>query len=154
AETLSEIRFAPAPDEDGRETNFIFSVHAVSRIEVIGRVDEFLISCTSGTGSILFFDRQPVDRNAPIEEFSVRVTARQLTAAARVYVGHARLIPVQFFADMARQWSGWRGELVWESLESELQLRSSFDRCGHVSIYIRLRRGWKPEWEIQSTEMT
>jgi len=56
------------------------------------------------------------------------------------------------FADMARQWSGWSGELVWESLEGELSIRCSRDRVGHIFFRVELRSGPMPEdWRVVAT---
>ena len=52
---------------------------------------------------------------------------------------------IDFFADLARHWRGWRGERVYESLEGELRLIATYDR--HVQITATLRQstvenGW------------
>jgi hypothetical protein len=76
-------------------------------------LDEFLIQSAAGSGGLLFYDRSPVDRALPINGFWVRVTDHNLSAAGQVYAGYAPSHPAPLFADMARQWSRWRGELVW-----------------------------------------
>ena len=59
------------------------------------------------------------------------------------------------FDHMARQWSGWAGELAWEALEGELGLRCSHDGLGHVAIRAILRSGhMTDDWQVEATVMT
>jgi hypothetical protein len=67
-------------------------------------------------------------------------------------VGYVPSSPALLFADMARQWAGWPGALVWESLEGELALRCSHDGLGHIAIRAELRSGTIPEdWCVEAT---
>jgi hypothetical protein len=118
-------------------------------------VDEFLISNAAGTGGLLFFDRSPFDPAEPIGSFWVRITGHNVSASGSVYAGYAPSHPALLFADMARQWSGWTGDLKWESLEGELILRCSHDGLGHISIRTELCSGHMPEdWRVAATVTT
>jgi Family of unknown function (DUF6228) len=118
-------------------------------------LDEFLIPSASGAGYLLFFNRLPDDRKEPIGSFSVRVTDHNLSAVTGVYAGYVHSNPVKLFADMARQWRGWKGELSWSSLDSEMTLACSRDRLGHVAIRVRLRPRHMPyDWQVEATVMT
>jgi Family of unknown function (DUF6228) len=75
-------------------------------------LEEFLIANAAGMGGLLFYDRTPADRAEPINGFSVRVTGHDLAAAVQVYAGYGSSHPGPLFADMARQWAGWSGDLV------------------------------------------
>ena len=115
-------------------------------------MDEFLIPSAAGDGGLLFFQRAPPDPSMPIDGFWVRVTDHNLSAEAQVYAGYAPSHPGPLFADMARQWAGWSGELVWQSLEGELTIRCSRDRVGHIFIRVELRSGQMPEdWRVVAT---
>jgi hypothetical protein len=119
-------------------------------------VDEFLVLSADGIARLLFFDRQPRDRDQPIEEYSVKVTAPNLSAEASVYAGYAHSHPAPLFAEMAARWRGWERELEWESLESELSLQCRHDRRGHIRIAVRLgsRMGaWEFSWEVKAAVM-
>jgi hypothetical protein len=117
-------------------------------------LEEFLIPSASGSGGLLFFDRSPRDPTEPISGYWVRVSDHDLTATGQVYVGYAGSTPVPLFADMARQWSGWSGELVWQSLEREFELRCSRDRVGHIFIRVELRSGQvSDDWRVVATVM-
>ncbi len=103
-------------------------------------MDTFLLRCTSGRGSFEFFDRFPADPDFPIERFWLRVSAPDFVVAIEVDSfnnGH----PAPWFAEMAARWRGWPGELLWESLEGEIRLRSTQDRAGHVSLMADLHFG-------------
>jgi hypothetical protein len=125
------------------------------RLTKENRLDEFLIPSSAGAGSLLFFNRLPVDRKQPLEDFSVRLTDHNLSAVATVYAGYIHSNPVELFADMAKQWHGWKGELCWSSLEEEMALCCSRDRLGHVAIRVHLRPGHMPyDWRVEATVMT
>jgi hypothetical protein len=118
-------------------------------------LDEFLIPSAAGTGGLLFFQRSPPDPTKPIDGFWARVTDQNLSAAIPVYAGYAPSHPAPLFADMARQWAGWSGELTWESLEGELAIRCTRDCVGHIFIRIELRSGQMPEdWRVVATILT
>jgi hypothetical protein len=118
-------------------------------------LDEFLIPNAVLGGGLLFYDRSPHDRTQAIEGFWVRVTEPNLSAAIWVYAGYSPSHPVPLFLDMARQWSGWSGELVWQSLEGEFTMRCSRDRLGHISIQVEMRSGHMPDdWRLLATIMT
>jgi hypothetical protein len=117
-------------------------------------LESFVIHSASQDGNLEFFNRLPVDKSRPIEEFSVRITQEDLFALARVWGGYTHGHPASLFADMASQWAGWQGELEWKSLEGEMTLRCAHDSLGHISIRTKLRSGpmdW--DWVVQSTTM-
>jgi hypothetical protein len=117
-------------------------------------LDEFLIQSAAGAASLLFYDRTPADRGQPVAEFQVRLTDHNLSAAGRVYAGYSHAHPAPLFAEMARQWAGWQGELHWRSLEGELTLRCGRDRLGHISIRVELRFGpLHDDWRAAATVM-
>lgn len=117
-------------------------------------MDEFLISDTAGCGGLLFYGRSPDNPAEPMGDFWVRATVFNLSAVGQVYAGYASQHPADLFADMARQWSGWSGELVWESSERELVLRCSHDGLGHIAIRVELRSGCMPDdWRVEATVM-
>lgn len=123
-------------------------------------MEEFLIQSANGEARLLFFDREPLDRDQPLEGYWVRITDQNLSAVGGVYAGYANSHPASLFAEMAERWQGWPGELEWESLEHEFALRCAHDRLGHIRIGVRLgtRLGhwmghWELAWEVQAAVM-
>jgi hypothetical protein len=59
----------------------------------------------------------------------------------------------RLWADAAREWRGWHGAKVWESLEGELRIQLSTDRAGHVELRVRLRSdaGVSDPWSIETS---
>ena len=119
----------------------------------------FIIKSASGQATVEFFEREPEDTDKSIDHFWVRIQDRDLSAVGRVYAGYAGYAshpagshPVNLFAEMARRWSGWEGELNWDSIEGELRIRCTRDRFGHISIRVELRSGhWENNWLVRAT---
>lgn len=116
-------------------------------------MESFLIKSASGAGALEFLDRDPADVESPIEKFWARVCDANLSASSGVY-SFDSWHPAPLFREMAEQWKGWTGELVWESMEGEMGLRCTQDRTGHVAIVIKLRSGpMECDWSIEATIM-
>jgi hypothetical protein len=113
-------------------------------------MEELLLLSADGESRLLFSDREPFDRDQPLEGFSVRITVRNLTAEGRVCADRDNGHPASLFAEVARQWRGWPGELSWESMENELELRCTHDKLGHVRLRVRLGRSWDwpGDWQV------
>jgi hypothetical protein len=111
-------------------------------------MDTLLIHGNMGGVSLEFSRRNLVDPASRVDCFFVRIISLELTAEARIMHPRTSPMPDQLFAEMARQWAGWSGELTWESLEHDLALRCTRDRFGHVTIRVELgsdpleERGW------------
>jgi hypothetical protein len=118
-------------------------------------LDEFYIPSATGAGGLLFFQRLPLDLTEPIQSFWVRVTDQNLSAAIQVSGGYIPSHPAPLFAEMARRWAGWDGELTWESLEGELTIRCTHDCLGHIFIRVQLLSGHLPDdWFVKATIST
>jgi hypothetical protein len=58
---------------------------------------------------------------------------------------------VRLFAEAARDWRGWQGAKVWESLEGELRLEMTIDRSGHVTFRVQMWSTFKhDEWRLDT----
>jgi Family of unknown function (DUF6228) len=116
-------------------------------------MDEFAINNCTGPGSLTFLDREPYDSSSGLDYFSVRLVVENLTASARVYASDAH--PAPLFTQMARQWSGWTGELTWYSFEGDFGIQCIHDRLGHIAIRVELRSGFLDEdWSVVATVTT
>lgn len=80
----------------------------------------------------------PEDASHLSESFLVEVRCHGLRAEARASSYMASDLG-EFFASMAKDWKGWRGERTWATLEDEFRLTASTDALGHVRLGFLLR---------------
>lgn len=84
--------------------------------------------------------------------FLVVVASHDHSATRRVdgYTDGAGI--TRLFADAAKEWKGWHGEKVWESLEGELRIALRSDHLGHVVVAVRVRsdRGGLDPWQLDA----
>ena len=45
---------------------------------------------------------------------------------------------VDMFEYIDQSWSGWEGELIWKSIEQDLQFQATSDALGHVKLVISI----------------
>jgi hypothetical protein len=118
-------------------------------------LDEFLLPSADCEGGLLFYQRMPPDLDEPIDHFWVRIASQNLSATTQVYAGDEPFHPATLFTDMARQWAGWSGELVWQSLCGELKMRCTRDRRGHIVIGVELRSEQSSsDWRVMASVLT
>lgn len=84
--------------------------------------------------------------------FSISVVAGDHAASRRVYAFPDPCGVVRLFEEAARDWKGWEGPKVWESLERELRLELSADRRGHISLRVQIRSppGGRDPWRLEA----
>jgi len=81
-----------------------------------------------------------------------RATLRHRGLVAESLVGSYQSFGLpEFLGEMARDWRGWAGERQWTSFETELTLRATADRTGHIALEVRLQGGTYPKWYAQAT---
>lgn len=58
---------------------------------------------------------------------------------------------VDLFRTMVDQWRGWKGELVWASLEGEFAISATADSLGHVTLHLKFQemQGQSP-WSAEA----
>ena len=76
------------------------------------------------------------------DQFRVSVTAKDHSAALDVSAHTDAHGVERLLSEAARDWQGWSGAKVWESLEGECRLEMSHDRKGHVTLRVRLHRSF------------
>ncbi|MEA2700296.1 MAG: hypothetical protein QOI66_4567 [Myxococcales bacterium] len=84
--------------------------------------------------------------------FRVSVVARDHSASRKVYAYTDAHGVVKMFAEAARDWKGWQGAKVWQSLEGELRLELRADHLGHVSLRAEIRSdpGGADPWRLDA----
>lgn len=58
---------------------------------------------------------------------------------------------LSYVADLAEAWKGWGGEKEYASLEGQLSISAIHDGLGTVTLRVRLRQQWPPEWSAEAT---
>ncbi|MEA5466693.1 DUF6228 family protein [Leptothoe sp. PORK10 BA2] len=102
----------------------------------------------ASSNSDVTFDFSDVDG----DYFCVSVMAPDHSARRRVCAYTDRSGVARLFAEAARDWKGWSGEKVWESLEGELRIALTIDRLGHVIVALCIRSdpGSSDRWNLKS----
>jgi len=55
---------------------------------------------------------------------------------------------VGYFANLERDWRGWKGERTWESLEGDLAFSAVHD--GHIALTVSLRQSVPDGWSAKA----
>jgi hypothetical protein len=97
----------------------IESAHGRTRLEFEGEIGR-------GRGAYEGFDME------------VRLSGGGVEAHERVH-DHLAHRWAELFEGLARDWRGWVGERIVESLEGQLKVSCTADRLGHVSLRVELR---------------
>ncbi|WP_193610397.1 DUF6228 family protein [Nocardioides lijunqiniae] len=87
----------------------------------------------------------------PADYLSVAVSGPELSASRQVSAGweggftHLAV----FFADLADQWRGWKGERSFESIEGDLRILATHD--GRVNLRVLLWESTVPDgWKVEA----
>jgi hypothetical protein len=80
----------------------------------------------------------PEDESHISESFLVEVKGYGLRTEARASSYMAPDLD-SFFASLAGDWKGWKGERTWATLEGEFQFTATTDSLGHVRLGYFLR---------------
>ena len=77
--------------------------------------------------------------NSPLaESFLVTIQSGEVRAETRASSYMATSLG-EYFRDIAANWSGWKGEKNWETLEGEFKLTATADSTGHIRLGFSLR---------------
>ena len=106
-----------------------------------------------GNGGSISFRRGEI---GPVEDgglglwaLVVLVEDEGLSAETSIWLGpHGVEVSLaDYFADLARDWRGWRGAKQWEGIEGGLKLCCTHDGLGHVSVGVSLNHLSGAGWE-------
>jgi hypothetical protein len=68
------------------------------------------------------------------DDFRISMSAADHSATRRICAFTDRAGVARLLAEAARDWQGWKGAKVWESLDCDLRLELRTDRLGHVTL--------------------
>ncbi|MGI9217284.1 MAG: DUF6228 family protein [Hydrogenophaga sp.] len=90
----------------------------------------------AGDGSLLTFE--VTSSSATDVDFNVHVRTPHFAgqAPASTFMNGS---PSALFAEMASEWTGWRGQKTWQDLESRVSFSASSDSTGHVTLRVELK---------------
>jgi hypothetical protein len=107
---------------------------------------EFAIRSNRGSDQLVLWTVKPRD------QWRARLDFGDLVAEAKIYERYSRdaLHLDAYFADLAKQWSGWAGEQEWESLG--LRLGARHDGLGHVTLAATLDQDYvmADRWQVRA----
>jgi hypothetical protein len=110
-------------------------------------VTEFEIRSNHGDASLVLVP----DGRCPTDYFLAKFRSPHLSASTRVYAYQPTGASLsKLFHSMAREWRGWSGQQVYDSLESEFALACSSDGLGHVKITVRLTDTATRLWSLKA----
>lgn len=78
------------------------------------------------------------DSEGWLHSYSVLLEAPGLSAAKTVENSPYGTSPPDFFRDIAAHWRGWKGIKSWGSIEGEMNIFSTSDSTGHVTLDFEL----------------
>jgi hypothetical protein len=87
-----------------------------------------------------------------IASYKVKLKGPNYEGTASVYAHPEFPLFDSFFRDLAQDWSGWKGEREWGSLEGEFRLCATIDSTGHVDLMVKIKSGPYPyDWSLTTT---
>ncbi len=109
------------------------------------------IQSVRGPYRLIFSNRKPPTRARGAEYVTVELVGPDLAATrTQVYLYDPEPL-VRLFDELAQNWRGWEGDKHWHSVESDLDLKCTSDRLGHITIAVTLRSGpYVEDWSVSA----
>lgn len=98
----------------------------------------------SDCGYRLLFHSQERDDDEWLAFYSVTMSAPDMKGTIRVDNSPYGTTPAELFAEIARDWKGFKGEKSWGSLEGEFNISAKSDSTGHITIRASINTGCTP----------
>ena len=110
-----------------------------------------IIKCSQNDSELEFSEKESLLQTAGQEYFLVTLRRNNISAFLKVYIfdpfdDHLK----KFFVEIAKNWQGFDGQKVWNSLEGELGLVCTSDHLGHFAIEITIR-DIEDLWSVKNT---
>jgi hypothetical protein len=108
---------------------------------------EFLVRSSHGGDQLRVWVVKPGD------QWCAQIDFGDLKAEAKVYERYSReaLQLDSYFAGLAKQWRGWKGDKEWEALG--LRLAARHDGLGHVTLDVTLEEDYAlaDRWRVRAS---
>src|SRR2546421_12784389 len=107
-------------------------------------VDQIIIATTDPDKWIELSDAEPKGVATPVDTYLLTIQLRELRASTRpldAYNDYARdgRRLAKVFAEMAKEWRGWKGEKFWSTTDSEVTLKFTHDRVSRVRVHVEVK---------------
>ena len=116
-------------------------------------VDQIIIATTDPDKWIELSDAEPKGVATPVDTYVLTIQLRELRASTRpldAYNDYARdgRRLAKVFAEMAKEWRGWKGEKFWSTTDSEVTLKFTHDRVSRVRVHVEVKDSPAANWEV------
>src|SRR6266576_1471473 len=116
--------------------------------------DRVIIATTDPDKWIELCDAEPKGVATPVDSYVLTIQLRELRASTRplsAYNDFARdgRRLARVFAEMAKEWRGWKGEKVWYSTDKEVTLTFTHDRISRVRVEVELKDSPAANWNVK-----
>jgi hypothetical protein len=108
-------------------------------------MDELVIK--SEREVMLTFHSRRFSSTGWLDSYSISARARNFSAQIEVENPPYGLSPAGFFAELADDWTGWKGQKGWGAIEGEYNLSATSDSLGHITLVAELNpNNVPPDW--------
>ena len=89
----------------------------------------------------------------PVDTYVLTIQLRELRASTRpldAYNDYARdgRRLAKVFAEMAKEWRGWKGEKFWSTTDSEVTLKFTHDRVSRLRVDVEVKDSRAANWKV------
>ena len=121
---------------------------------VAGPEDRIIIPTTDPDKWIELSNAEPKGVATPVDSYVLTIQLRELRASTRplnAYNDYARdgRRLAEVFAEMAKQWRGWKGEKVWYTTDKEVTLTFTHDRISRVRVDVEVKDSPAGNWKVE-----
>jgi hypothetical protein len=116
-------------------------------------MDRLIIATTDPDKWMELSDAEPKGVATPVDSYVLTIQLRELRASTRPLKAYndsardgRRLAGV--FAEMAKEWRGWKGEKVWYSTDKEVTLTFTHDRISRVRVDVEVKDSPAENWVV------
>lgn len=111
-------------------------------------MDEFVIR--SDKEAKVTFDSRRFDQSGWLTAYAITLEARGLRATREVENLPYGSSPAKIFGELAKEWSGFKGQKEWGAIEGEFNLSASSDSIGHITLVVEILPSYAlPFWSAE-----
>ena len=99
-------------------------------------------------------DAEPKGLAAPVDSYVLTIQLGELRASTRRldayndFAQDGRRL-TRLFAEMSKEWRGWKGEKIWRTTDAAVTLAFTHDGVGHVRVNAVVKDDQPSVWEVR-----